>query len=937
MIKIKNLTKSYDSRKYVIDNMNLEFSDCGLNIVVGKSGCGKTTLLNLLGTMDYKYNGTIEVNGRILSKLSYKELCNYKNFYTSFIFQKDSLFEELSVKDNIKIILDLQGEEINISELLEKVDLKGFEDKKVKYLSGGEKQRVSIARALAKKSEIIFADEPTSALDSKNAHRIFKLLHEISKEKLVIIVTHDTKKAFQYADRIIHLHDGQVIKIEEKEEQKNSLVLPKYNKGNRCSLLPLFKYQFTKGFFVNIFVVLLLSLVTMLMIVSNEEQKVLDEYNAEAYKYGIVYSDEDDELLANDIEDEINQNISYQKRTTNVMRFLTTLTANKIDFWKLSKIEDELSPFTYLEEISQRKSELTYLEYLELQPYFNNTYLNETNSSKLYIRGISTPHVYEITATSSSDGVAHYYYSMEEVDYEYFNYDQNNNYKLLFGRLPENENEILITDTIADKYLRSLKLYENDLSDIIGMDMEINESFYSIENNNEAFYYRDLNYDTLDLVNVPVNYIEKHYKVIGVIDTNYLDYYTYSITTDTYDFKFDIKEPFEFTTLRDVEYMNHNYNKPYGYIIFYNHDNILRNTYNLYDVLKFDNLDYDGFSLTKSDISTFHGYLDYKNINSYEDNLNIDHDNRILIKDINNDNLEHNQIIATPSFLLDVFPSYNTTSEMIANFNSINGTKINISFNRNDKVVNKNLEIVGIAQNKENISFYVSDELLNEINKETIANTDYSLTVDLNGFDEKERYDLMIDLFQKGYILSPINIMPGAYMEFVEGAGKMVGTDDEGISETINISIYHLFSKYYNNDKMLGSNNFLSIISNISLFSLIMGLLISIGFIYLKERKQKLMIIKLSTIGVKAKTIILMQLISYILMAILVGIFSYLFACIFIDYINSSFIIDFEVVKIYRYRLLVSQNAINYSLIAFMITLIIGLISSIIVVYKFKK
>ena len=172
MIEIKHLRKKYARGKEVISDLNLSFDEVGLNIIVGKSGCGKTTLINILGGMDRDYEGIVSVDGHDLNELNYTGIADYRNFTSAFVFQKNSLFEFLTVEDNLKLCLDIQNNEANISEALERVGLAGFEKKKVKALSGGEKQRVAIARALIKDCKIIFADEPTSAI--VNGRSIFK-------------------------------------------------------------------------------------------------------------------------------------------------------------------------------------------------------------------------------------------------------------------------------------------------------------------------------------------------------------------------------------------------------------------------------------------------------------------------------------------------------------------------------------------------------------------------------------------------------------------------------------------------------------------------------------------------------------------------------------------------------------------------------------------
>ena len=158
MIEIKNLHKSYRRGKEIIPDLNLSFGETGLTMIVGKSGCGKTTLLNIIGSMDMDFEGQVIIDGQDLKEKSYKEIVDYRNFTSAFVFQKNSLFEFLTVEENLKLCMNIQNNTADISEALERVGLKGFEHKLVKSLSGGEKQRVAIARALIKNCKIIFAD-----------------------------------------------------------------------------------------------------------------------------------------------------------------------------------------------------------------------------------------------------------------------------------------------------------------------------------------------------------------------------------------------------------------------------------------------------------------------------------------------------------------------------------------------------------------------------------------------------------------------------------------------------------------------------------------------------------------------------------------------------------------------------------------------------------
>ena len=217
MIQIVDLMKIYGKGAdslVALDHISLTLPDKGLVFILGKSGCGKSTFLNMLGGLDDITGGDIVYNGIAISKLNEGELNNYRNNYVGIIYQNFNLFEKETVYENIHIAGRKREKEF-LGEKIDKLlaDLMLSEKKKVliKNLSGGQKQRVAIARALIKDSKIILADEPTGNLDSKNTEMIFNILKEAAKDRLVVVVSHDVKSAEAYADRIISLSDGKVV------------------------------------------------------------------------------------------------------------------------------------------------------------------------------------------------------------------------------------------------------------------------------------------------------------------------------------------------------------------------------------------------------------------------------------------------------------------------------------------------------------------------------------------------------------------------------------------------------------------------------------------------------------------------------------------------------------------------------------------------------
>ncbi len=229
MIKLIDVCKIYktkDIETNALKNINIEFDNKGFTFILGPSGSGKTTLLNIIGGLDKANTGDILIDDISIKDYSSKKFDEYRNTSVGFIFQQYNLIDHLNVYDNIALPLRIQHIKIkdikkSVDNLLDKF---GLSDKKNKYpnqLSGGEKQRVAIARALVTEPKIILADEPTGALDSKNSETIMEELKEISKTRLVVMVSHSEELASLYADRIIRLKDGEVVSddvINKKED-----------------------------------------------------------------------------------------------------------------------------------------------------------------------------------------------------------------------------------------------------------------------------------------------------------------------------------------------------------------------------------------------------------------------------------------------------------------------------------------------------------------------------------------------------------------------------------------------------------------------------------------------------------------------------------------------------------------------------------------------
>ena len=234
MIEVINVKKDYVKGKLTtkaLKGISFTLNDHGFISILGPSGCGKSTLLNLLGLLDRPTEGKILIDNEDLSSISTKRQDELRNKKIGFIFQSYHLIPTLTAYENVSLPLSLNTS-LSKKEVKEKAEklLKdvGLFDLKNKYpseLSGGQAQRVAIARSLVNDPTIILADEPTGALDSENSLEITKILKDISAKHLVVVVTHNNELAYKYSDQIIHLLDGKIEKIEEIKPLENSKTL----------------------------------------------------------------------------------------------------------------------------------------------------------------------------------------------------------------------------------------------------------------------------------------------------------------------------------------------------------------------------------------------------------------------------------------------------------------------------------------------------------------------------------------------------------------------------------------------------------------------------------------------------------------------------------------------------------------------------------------
>ena len=232
MLKLKNIKKTYvsgDEKVEALKGINIEFRESEFVSILGQSGCGKTTLLNIIGGLDRYTSGDLIINGKSTKDFKDRDWDAYRNYSVGFVFQSYNLIGHQTVLSNVELSLTISGvsrkeRKKRAIKALEEVGLKEQIHKKPNQLSGGQMQRVAIARALVNNPDIILADEPTGALDTKTSVQVMEILKKISKDKLIIMVTHNPELAEKYSSRIIKILDGKITDdsnpIEHQKEEK---------------------------------------------------------------------------------------------------------------------------------------------------------------------------------------------------------------------------------------------------------------------------------------------------------------------------------------------------------------------------------------------------------------------------------------------------------------------------------------------------------------------------------------------------------------------------------------------------------------------------------------------------------------------------------------------------------------------------------------------
>lgn len=353
MIQINNLVKRYDHSP-IIDNSSFNFPSQGLVCLLGASGCGKSTLLNMIAGFDSDYSGDISVLGSSISNMNADELCAYRRDNIGFIFQNYHLLSGYTALDNIMLSSELNtlSEEENrgnAEELLNKLGLSQKADEKIGNLSGGQKQRVAIARALISNPRIILADEPTGALDRNNSNEIMELLKEISKDRLVVVITHD-KKICSFADEVIQIENGKIIS-KETDIQKDSTGDHKLsiNKAIKVSAfkrgLKNFKVHRTRYMAVSLAIAIGILIFMLSLSSGNSTDKSISDFKDKntAFSNGYIQGEDNGTVFKMLNADERIENVYYQYKITDVTLKLGDKTEAMAEKYPMAKATEKMS------------------------------------------------------------------------------------------------------------------------------------------------------------------------------------------------------------------------------------------------------------------------------------------------------------------------------------------------------------------------------------------------------------------------------------------------------------------------------------------------------------------------------------------------------------------------------------------------------------------
>lgn len=475
MLEIKHLTKAYD--QVLLKDVCLTFEEKGLYVIVGKSGCGKSTLLNMIGGLDSKYQGTIEMDGKDIQKIPH-----YIRKYIGFIFQQFHLIEEMNVKENENLISYFKRTFSHKKEiLLSHLKLKKLQSYKTKLLSGGQKQRVAIYRGFIANHPLVLCDEPTGALDAKNSEEVFKILKELAKEKLVIVISHDEKLTYKYHDYLYEIKDQQIHLIHQNKVESSFITKEKTTKKTFFQfLLKDFKLCWKNHFIViQVLFIALLSIMLTLSLTNSTNKQIHVQLENIIPSTTIMLKKKNNEMLTQkDLQGIHQKDITYRFLQNDDVEFLGISLLEKYQTNKTLYISDYIQKpkqkiqgrmFKNDREIILSKSTYEQLLYLTHQKNLMNQnvylffdYQNQVKSYPVKIVGIENKETMMESLYLKEGAINHYLQELYQLEHGHTAFLQVKNKKAL--------------NVLKEKYpLYQFKLANSSLS------TTIDEKFQQVE------------------------------------------------------------------------------------------------------------------------------------------------------------------------------------------------------------------------------------------------------------------------------------------------------------------------------------------------------------------------------------------------------------------------------------------------------------------------
>ena len=522
MLQLKNITKNYlsgDNEVQALKGIDIEFRENEFVSILGQSGCGKTTLLNIIGGLDRYTSGDLIINGKSTKEFKDKDWDTYRNHSVGFVFQSYNLIPHQTVLANVELALTISGvgkteRRKRAIEALQKVGLGDQLNKKPNQMSGGQMQRVAIARALVNDPDILLADEPTGALDSKTSVQVMEILKEISKDRLIIMVTHNPELAKKYSSRIVKLLDGKIIddsnpyksseedvKKARNKKDKSGKASMKFTTAVRLSLNNLVTKKgrtFLTSFAGSIGIIgiaLILSLSHgMQSYINRVEEDTLSSYPLTIQEASIDVTSMLEAMMGNEEKEEHNDNKIYSRPiVNNILETVSTkLQTNNLEEFK-----------KYLE-----SGDTDIKDYINAIQYEYNLNLNiyKQNEDKTY-QQVNPSKVFDelgfgemMESRQSASSMMSSSMAMTQTDVWTEMLDNQNllqsQYDVLAGNWPTKYNEVvLIVD--ENNEISDYTLYSLGIKDI----KELNESMEKIKNKEKVEAGESESYSYDDLLN----------------------------------------------------------------------------------------------------------------------------------------------------------------------------------------------------------------------------------------------------------------------------------------------------------------------------------------------------------------------------------------------------------------------------------------------------